>query len=304
MNSFIPKDLKEWDISIIDKLIQLSHIESETFDFKGHSFDAFKELYADICAMANTSGGFLVLGIDENKDEQNRILNYSKTGFESSKHENGVESRINNALAEIDPFPKVEIRMDIIDGNFFYPVLKIISDEIKKPFFARKKCYVRVNSQSLPASRTTVMNLFNNLIQKKNDIEKLKTSIKILIEQILFTSDRIDEVDPSIPSDTIIPINLDLFRSIIISTDWFFLENNLYGGHKDNFIDSGLYYNLNKIERLNLYIENYNNHLRLQNRREIKNIVRLWKHNGSELNQVISFFNLLISKCDKFLSKL
>ena len=34
MNSLIPQYLEEWDISIIDKLSQLSNIESETFDFK------------------------------------------------------------------------------------------------------------------------------------------------------------------------------------------------------------------------------------------------------------------------------
>jgi hypothetical protein len=41
MISFIPNDLKEWDISVIDNLIKLPNIESETFDFKGHNFDAF-----------------------------------------------------------------------------------------------------------------------------------------------------------------------------------------------------------------------------------------------------------------------
>jgi hypothetical protein len=304
MKSFIPKDLKEWNINVIDNLIQLPNIESETFDFKGHCFDAFKELHEDICAMANTIGGYLVIGIDEIKDNRGNTLKFRKKGFDKFKDENNVENYINNALSRIEPLPKFE-KLSISDTNLFYPLLKISSEEIDKPYFVKDKgiCYVRVNSSSKPASRNTILTLFSNTIKKRNDIEKLKTGIKILIEQILFTSDRIEEVDPRILNDTIIPVNLDLFRSLIVSTDWFFLENKLYGGHMDNSIESGLYYNLNKIERLNLYIENYNKYPNFENRKTIKNIIRFWNPKGSELKQIIGFLTLLISKCDGYLSK-
>lgn len=185
-------------------------------------------------------------------------------------------------------------------------MLKINSEEIDKPYFVKEKgvCYVRVNSSSIPASRNTILTLFSNIIKKRNDIEKLKAGINMLIEQILFTSDNIDEVNPKIIYDRIIPINLDLFKSIIISTDWFFLENKLYGGHIDKSIESGLYYNLNKIERLNLYIDNYNQDALIKNREKIKEIIRFWKPQGSELKQVTGFFSLLESKCESYLSKI
>jgi predicted HTH transcriptional regulator len=63
----IPNRLKDWNIQVIDNLLPILSIESETFDFKGHDFN--KELYCDLCAMANTSGGYIVLGIDENQSK-------------------------------------------------------------------------------------------------------------------------------------------------------------------------------------------------------------------------------------------
>lgn len=120
MYEMFPQELENWSLDTIDKLIPLPSIENERFDFKGYRLEGLKGIFADISAMANTSGGFLVLGVDENKD-QDIILNYTKNGFESLKHKRSVENSINNALAQIDPCPDVEIRLDISEGNFFIP---------------------------------------------------------------------------------------------------------------------------------------------------------------------------------------
>ena len=62
--SKVPHKLDEWNIKVINSLIQILSIESENFDFKGSEFNKKSdELYNDICAMANTSGGYIVLGI-------------------------------------------------------------------------------------------------------------------------------------------------------------------------------------------------------------------------------------------------
>ena len=62
----IPQKLESWKFHHLKKLSYLRDIESERFDFKGSSF---RDLDVDICAMANTLGGYLVLGVEENKSE-------------------------------------------------------------------------------------------------------------------------------------------------------------------------------------------------------------------------------------------
>ena len=56
-----------WKIDTINKLINLRDIESEDFDFKGKEI---KGLSTPLCVFSNTHGGFIVLGIDEIKNNQ------------------------------------------------------------------------------------------------------------------------------------------------------------------------------------------------------------------------------------------
>jgi hypothetical protein len=303
MNEIIPKELTNWDITTINQLINLPHIESEIFDFKGHQFDGFKELYADICGMANVLGGYLVLGIDEIKDKEGRLLKFEKKGFNLSKHISDVENRINDAIAEIEPLLKIEKRI-VEDGKFFYPILKINTDKFHKPYFARNTCYIRINSSTHHASRNIVMNLFNNLVQKQNEIEKLKACVNVLIEEIHFTSKKIQSIDIRSQFDRIIPINLVYLESTVVSIDWFFSENNLYGGHiSDTMIKGGLFTILNKIKILNLHIDIYNREFRSSNRTQIKEVIRFWEPGGEDVLDVLKYFKHIIFKCEEFLKK-
>jgi predicted HTH transcriptional regulator len=109
----IPDKLEDWNIQIIDCLIPLRDIESETFDFKSADF---KELSIHLCAMANTLGGTIVLSIDEVKDQQGHLTKYKKTGFVNNNKEDNVRNRVNNAMVNVEPIPKVSIR-NVSDTN-------------------------------------------------------------------------------------------------------------------------------------------------------------------------------------------
>ena len=75
----IPERLQDWDLQTLNKLVTLKDIERESFDFKGPKL---QDLSAHICAMANTAGGYLVLGIDENKNpETGYLIGFKKVGF-------------------------------------------------------------------------------------------------------------------------------------------------------------------------------------------------------------------------------
>jgi len=138
--SIIPNKIKSWNLETINELIKLRDIESEKFDFKGKKMG---DLSTHLCAFANTHGGHIVLGADENK-KNHVLIDFKKNGFREGK-EDEVKKEIRNYQVQIEPTP--ELKTEIIpDGEKFYVVIKIENNEIKKPYFIKEKgvCYVRI----------------------------------------------------------------------------------------------------------------------------------------------------------------
>ena len=57
------------EIRNINELIKSKDIEDIRFDFKSQDLTEGKGLSPHLCAMANRVGGFIILGIEENKNE-------------------------------------------------------------------------------------------------------------------------------------------------------------------------------------------------------------------------------------------
>src|SRR5712691_11157279 len=174
----IPPKLEDWNIQVIDALLPILSIESETFDFKGHDFNRKSdELYNDFCAMANTSGGYIVLGIDEKKAPDGKIIKFIKKGFEPGDEEKINQSVANN-IHNVEPMPNIQQPMMVYekDEKNFYSIIKISSVDIRKPYFTKNRCqcYVRVGNTSKPASRTVVLNLLSGFTERKNSVIKLR----------------------------------------------------------------------------------------------------------------------------------
>jgi predicted HTH transcriptional regulator len=167
----IPNRLKDWDIYIVDGLLSILSIESETFDFKGHDFS--KELHCDLCAMANTCGGYIVLGIDEVKAPNGKIIRFIKKGFERSEEEK-INQIVANNMYNVDPTPNIEQPWMVYeeDEKYFYPVIRVISVDYWKPYFTKSRCqcYVRVGNTSKPAGRTVVLNLLSDFKERKKGV--------------------------------------------------------------------------------------------------------------------------------------
>jgi predicted HTH transcriptional regulator len=54
--------------------------------FKGHDFNKGNdELYVELCAMSNSLGGYIVLGIEEHKAPNGDIIKFVKNRFERGK---------------------------------------------------------------------------------------------------------------------------------------------------------------------------------------------------------------------------
>ena len=176
----IPHNVQDWNIVVIDNLIPILSIESETFDFKGKDFNKKNdELYNDICAMANTSGGHIVLGIGEDKATDGSLIRFVKDGFPRGE-ENKVNQRIAENMYNIEPTPSIETHLLVYEKGEkkFYPVIKIKSIDFQKPYFTKNRgqCYIRVGNSSRHASRTIILNLFSNYRQRKIEVQKFTSS--------------------------------------------------------------------------------------------------------------------------------
>src|SRR2546428_7541756 len=113
----IPTELEEWKFETVDELTKYPDIESETFDFKKEPSD----LYEDICAMANTQGGFIVLGISQiDSDNGKKILGFEKTGFELGE-EDTLKNTVGNYAVKVEPLPVFDLKpvYDKKNNRFF-----------------------------------------------------------------------------------------------------------------------------------------------------------------------------------------
>lgn len=104
-----PQKLEQWNLKNINELIKLNDIEGIKFDFKRKDLNEGKGLSSHLCAMVNSVGGFIVLGIDEIKNEKKGIIRFDKDGFKSGQ-EDIVKQSVSNYIAQIEPLPEVEMK--------------------------------------------------------------------------------------------------------------------------------------------------------------------------------------------------
>jgi len=157
-----PKNLEEWSISTIDSLVEQRYPELDALDFKEKMPDDFEK---DICAFANSGGGFVVFGISgKDKAEVKRPLS----------DEHNIIQKLTGKMALIDPTPIISTKK-IEDGVNFYLVLEIKNSSHLKPFSVKNPVifYIRFNGSSQPASKTVILNLFSDSIGRRQKLTVL-----------------------------------------------------------------------------------------------------------------------------------
>jgi hypothetical protein len=150
----VPDKIEGWNIRRLNELLKIVNVESDTLEFKGRDFHSLTHL---LCAMANLSGGYVVLGIEHDK-ANNRFV---KNGFDKGQDEEKIGQRIANDMHNVEPTPEVAIE-NIYDKNKkFYAILHVKSEDMKKPYFTKDtgQCYIRVSNVNKPASRSVILNL-------------------------------------------------------------------------------------------------------------------------------------------------
>lgn len=291
----IPEKAGLWTIETIDSLLNIPESESEQLDFKRE----VTELTRHICAMANTSGGYIVLGIEENKTG-----GFKKIGF-SNGEQDDIDLKVGGMRFLIEPIPNITIHY-VPQNDRIYPIIQIHEEISKKAFFLRDKgiCYIRIGSSSKPAPRSTIMKLFAGSVEYRKNIEHLRASCILLIESLAGTIGYLSSISPKDQTRPA-PIDLTLIRNSMLIAENFLSENELLGKTTRNNIRYGMTTTLNTLEQLNAQIQVYNTSHEIKIKNEIRVMIldSMQRVLAGDIQRIPEFLKKVITKTDEFLSK-
>ncbi|MCE2505146.1 MAG: ATP-binding protein [Nitrosopumilaceae archaeon] len=299
--SIIPDRIEQWNLDIINQLTQLRDIESEDFDFKGTDM---KNLANHLCAFANTHGGYLVLGIDEEKNND-KLLRFKKNGFKKEK-EDHTKNEIRNHHVRIEPSPEIQTKI-IPNNDKFYVVIKIENNQVKKPHFVNEKgCFVRIGPSTNTASRNTVLNLFSDTNKQIQDLENLKASTLNLKEDFILTIDKFRSISPAAPN-RLAKLDLTLFRNNITKCQSFLLEKKILGIIHEPRRAPLLSPILHTLDTLNSYIDGFSNTTNPEIKKSLQNQIKEGNRHFvlcQDLESVIPFLDELLDDLAESISKI
>ncbi|MEO9319674.1 MAG: ATP-binding protein [Nitrososphaera sp.] len=300
----IPSELSAWTLQKIEALLHIQDIENETFDFKGQGpWGGNKvppDLENDFCAFANSEGGTIVLGIDENKSQVHGKTPFYKNGFDIE-----MADKIGQAIASkaynVDPTPTFELKR-IDDGKKFYMAIKIDTEDFNKPYQVRGSCvyYIRLGSSSKPAIRSIVTNLYSKLRERVSDVQTLMISAAAAKTALLQTALAIRD-NGTTTSSVIPPIDLSLFKQAVMKTEWFLQKEELYGNFFEGVRMEGMVTHLYSLETLNTYIEVFNRMTTSSSKEEIVIRIRDWEYEKTSWSEVSNYLAEVVRACDKFI---
>lgn len=159
---------KEWNQLNIEDILSFIKEdysdESFFFEFKSDK-ESTKGIAKEICAFSNTYGGYLIIGINDNKEIEGCP--------------NWTEEKINNVIYNlISPTPIFDIKRFITNDNRKIFVVRV-EEGVDPPYISTSNgiIYQRISSSSCPVKDAATLNHFYN--KKSNNMEKLQNIIGI-----------------------------------------------------------------------------------------------------------------------------
>ena len=293
----VPRDLKDWNVDVLNSLLTVRDVESDRFDFKGGDLG---DLAIHICAMANLGEGIMILGVDENKNGE-FLVEFEKKGYSLGK-EDTLKRQITDYIAQVDPAPKVTVEsIKDIDGKF-YPTMKIEGEEMNKPYMLKNRgqIYVRINSSSMPASRITILNLFSRIREQLVDVQRLKTTCLATRNALILTARVIGYGNTT--SWTIIPpVDLTFLKNAAMQAEWFLTQNGKYGEILENGHKSGMQVHIHSLDRMNTFIETFNRAPSPHDKQLIMQSLAEWTEKKTSFTDIVAFFDGVVADCDNFI---
>ena len=290
----------------LNLLLDVPGIESDIFDFKGpgkQKRNVVPSLSRHVCAMANTNGGTIVLGIDPVKVPRDgtKILKYEKNGYDVGT-EDKVGLDISHQFNNVDPVLAYASKI-LIEGSKYYIVIEVRPEEIRKPYFVRDSCvcYVRIGSSSEPASRSTVINLFSSLQQRIREVERLRVACTTTSAFLKLNLKILQTADTK-SSSTIPSLDLSFLKAAMLESEWFLIDNELLGMPEPGSTSVGMYATIMDLEWMNSLIEGYNNQPHPHDKEKLLLYLNPWRGNENSIQKHLEFLELVEQRCMEFLA--
>ncbi len=197
MSSFFTKEIAQINFSDIKTLVDEKIPESSILDYKMEMITKDK-LGKLITALANGSGGYIIIGIsEEKKDGKNTGRPDQIIGVPQADYTNLITSI---ALGQTQPQIAPLINDNIIHPNFpdkFIVVIRI--KESLRPIMWKNRWPIRINDQIVYADNSLMNKLFNKekyILEKR--LQNIFDNIRRNLERIRIDS---DNVGPNIQTD-------------------------------------------------------------------------------------------------------
>lgn len=128
----LPPDVEDWKLGTIVNLLHEGYDEDVHLEFKSELNDSSERIPKTACAFSNTEGGFLVIGVDNDKTNDLKIMERI-TGIDNT---DDLHKKIIDKIKNIQPqipieniiFKKSNIKLD---DNKVIVVLKIVKSPIR-----------------------------------------------------------------------------------------------------------------------------------------------------------------------------
>ena len=178
----IPENVTEWSRGILVDLLDEGYDEDLRLEFKSKIDSETKRIPITACAFANTKGGFLVFGIDNDR-EKKLTTEQRLVGLEDSDQ---LKSQINNQIRIIKPSIPIE-NIEFKESNISLPngnvivVLKI-SKTLVSPHQFKEIFYKRVANGNAPMDVEEIKNAIIESQKSSRMLYLLNVEVKMLMD--------------------------------------------------------------------------------------------------------------------------
>src|SRR5690606_22664625 len=165
------KDISQITLQDVIDLVEIrKENESQHLDYKkdvSHPDKAKNEIAKDISSFANASGGYLILGVDDEK----KIIGIDKQ-IQNKPAKEWINQILSSNLEPRVQYPEPRI-FELNETNKIVVVI-YVPESLSKPHMVKDKhsYFIRVNEQCLPANHYSVRDMFE-LSKTRNEAANL-----------------------------------------------------------------------------------------------------------------------------------
>ena len=213
----IPNTLDDWNYRLVERLVKDGFFETDRFDLKediphGNDTRGKERLEKSVCAFANAEGGFLVLGI---KDDRSLSVKARIIGIDSNRD---FPREFGDKIANIEPHLYYDFRnpaISIPNTSNVVHVVKIDQSPERPHWTGKRELYFRTNKGNELMSYQQVRDSFLGEEQRRQ-------KLRLLFIELLTNREQCDVVTTSEEkiSDhySLVTLDSSMLKSLLVDT--------------------------------------------------------------------------------------